>query len=389
MAFRERVARPRHSIGRWPSAASGSMSPCSSTSPRKTSSRGWPAAGSARPTATSTTSLEPARVAGICDLDGSDLVQREDDREETVRARMAQQIAPLREVVDHYRATGVLRTIDGAPPDRRGDGRSAGRDGPRARGGLIVVTRKSRSEIERMRQAGRIVAEVLDKIEAELRPGVSAADLDAMAEAHIRDAGAVPSFKGYPGINPQRPFPASVCISIDDEIVHGIPGVADDPGRPDRLGRCRRDRRRLARRRRADILHRRAAATGPRADRPDPRRDARRASPPPSPATTSTTSRPPSRTWPGRAGLGIIRQFVGHGIGTDDARGAAGARTTGRGARAASSSPGSASRSSRCSRSASTTRGSSATTGRSSPRTAPWPRISSIRSPSPRMARRS
>jgi methionyl aminopeptidase len=87
-----------------------------------------------------------------------------------------------------------------------------------------VVTRKSRSEIERMRQAGRIVAEVLDLIGAELRPGVSAAHLDAIAEAHIRGAGAVPSFKGYPGINPKRPFPASVCISVDDEIVHGIPG---------------------------------------------------------------------------------------------------------------------------------------------------------------------
>jgi len=88
-----------------------------------------------------------------------------------------------------------------------------------------MVTRKSRSEIERMRQAGRVVAQVLDKIEAALGPGVSTADLDAMAEAHIRAAGAIPSFKGYPGINPRRPFPASVCISIDDEIVHGIPGA--------------------------------------------------------------------------------------------------------------------------------------------------------------------
>jgi methionyl aminopeptidase len=87
-----------------------------------------------------------------------------------------------------------------------------------------MVTRKSRAEIERMRRAGRVVAEVLDKIEAELRPGVSTARLDAIAEAHIRASGATPSFKGYPGINPRRPFPASVCISIDDEIVHGIPG---------------------------------------------------------------------------------------------------------------------------------------------------------------------
>ena len=87
-----------------------------------------------------------------------------------------------------------------------------------------MVTRKSRAEIERMRRAGRVVAEVLDLIGKELRPGVSTADLDALAEAHIRGSGATPSFKGYSGINPRRPFPASVCISIDDEIVHGIPG---------------------------------------------------------------------------------------------------------------------------------------------------------------------
>jgi methionyl aminopeptidase len=87
-----------------------------------------------------------------------------------------------------------------------------------------MVTRKSRSEIERMRRAGRVVGEILDIIEAQIRPGVSTAHLDALAEEHIRKSGATPSFKGYPGINPRRPFPASVCISIDDEIVHGIPG---------------------------------------------------------------------------------------------------------------------------------------------------------------------
>ncbi len=53
---------------------------------------------------------------GVCDLDGSPLVQREDDREETVRARMSQQIPPLLDVVAHYRATGVLRSIDGLRP---------------------------------------------------------------------------------------------------------------------------------------------------------------------------------------------------------------------------------------------------------------------------------
>jgi methionyl aminopeptidase len=87
-----------------------------------------------------------------------------------------------------------------------------------------MVTRKSRSEIERMRRAGTIVAEVLDLIEAELAPGVSTAHLDQIAYRHIRKSGAVPSFLDYPGVNPRRPFPGSICVSIDDEIVHGIPG---------------------------------------------------------------------------------------------------------------------------------------------------------------------
>ena len=88
----------------------------------------------------------------------------------------------------------------------------------------MAVTLKSAAEIDRMRRAGRVVAEVLALVESELRPGVSTAHLDALAEAHIRRSGAIPSFKGYPGVNPRRPFPASVCVSIDDEIVHGIPG---------------------------------------------------------------------------------------------------------------------------------------------------------------------
>jgi methionyl aminopeptidase len=81
-----------------------------------------------------------------------------------------------------------------------------------------MVTRKSKGEIEKMRTAGRIVAEVLALVEAELKPGVSTGHLDRIAEKYIRAAGAVPSFKGYHG------YPASLCISLDDEVVHGIPG---------------------------------------------------------------------------------------------------------------------------------------------------------------------
>jgi methionyl aminopeptidase len=85
-----------------------------------------------------------------------------------------------------------------------------------------MVTRKSRREIEKMRIAGRIVAEVLALVESELRPGVTTGHLDRIAERHIRSAGAVPSFLGYG--HRTNPFPASLCISIDQEVVHGIPG---------------------------------------------------------------------------------------------------------------------------------------------------------------------
>jgi methionyl aminopeptidase len=66
------------------------------------------------------------------------------------------------------------------------------------------------------------VAEVLALVESELKPGVSTAHLDRLAERHIRSAGAVPSFKGYG--HRSNPFPASLCISLDEEVVHGIPG---------------------------------------------------------------------------------------------------------------------------------------------------------------------
>ena len=85
-----------------------------------------------------------------------------------------------------------------------------------------MVTRKSRDEIARMRKAGRVVAEVLALVESELKPGVTTGHLDQLAERHIRAAGAVPSFKGYG--DRRNPFPASLCVSIDDEVVHGVPG---------------------------------------------------------------------------------------------------------------------------------------------------------------------
>jgi methionyl aminopeptidase len=83
---------------------------------------------------------------------------------------------------------------------------------------MVLVPHRTRQEIDLMRQAGRIVAGVLALMEEELKPGVTTAALDAIAEDFIRKSGARPSFKGYRG------FPACICVSIDDEVVHGIPG---------------------------------------------------------------------------------------------------------------------------------------------------------------------
>jgi methionyl aminopeptidase len=81
-----------------------------------------------------------------------------------------------------------------------------------------MIIRKSKSEVEKMRAAGQIVARVLKRLSAMVEPGITTRDLDSEAEKMIRDAGAYPTFKGYHG------YPASICASINDEVVHGIPG---------------------------------------------------------------------------------------------------------------------------------------------------------------------
>ncbi|MHB1018464.1 MAG: type I methionyl aminopeptidase [Coriobacteriia bacterium] len=81
-----------------------------------------------------------------------------------------------------------------------------------------MIIAKSPSELEIMREAGRITSSALDAVAAAVRPGVTTAELDAVAEDTIVRAGARPAFKGYHG------FPATLCTSVDDQVVHGIPG---------------------------------------------------------------------------------------------------------------------------------------------------------------------
>ena len=86
-----------------------------------------------------------------------------------------------------------------------------------------MILLKSRDQIERMRAASGIVAEILLAVRERVRPGVTTAELDELAEEMTHQRGARPAFKGYTVAG--RAFPASICISINDEVVHGIPSA--------------------------------------------------------------------------------------------------------------------------------------------------------------------
>lgn len=81
-----------------------------------------------------------------------------------------------------------------------------------------MIVLRSKREIELLRSAGRIVAETHETLRTHVKPGITTRELDAIAEDTIRKLGGEPAFKGYGG------FPASICASVNDEVVHGIPG---------------------------------------------------------------------------------------------------------------------------------------------------------------------
>lgn len=101
--------------------------------------------------------------------------------------------------------------------DRRSSARESGEMGRR---GIIL---KSDRELELMRRAGLLVNRVLNEVRQATKPGVSTADLNDLAEAIIRDAGAKPLFKGVVNKEARFPFPAALCTSVNEQVVHGIP----------------------------------------------------------------------------------------------------------------------------------------------------------------------
>src|SRR5205823_504476 len=113
--------------------------------------------------------FNPPPEPGICPFDGTPLVQRPDDNEETARTRVAVYLRDTMPVIDYYRQKGLVSEVNA----------------------LLVGA---------------------------CRPGVKTAEIDKLADRRIREAGGRPGFLGYNG------FPKSICISINDEAVHGIPG---------------------------------------------------------------------------------------------------------------------------------------------------------------------
>src|SRR3954471_7077997 len=82
-----------------------------------------------------------------------------------------------------------------------------------------MIIGKSKRELEKMRAAGQLVGQVRERLREMVEPGITTMDLDQAAEKMIRDAGAVPTFKGYNG------FPYSICASVNEQVVHGFPST--------------------------------------------------------------------------------------------------------------------------------------------------------------------
>ena len=176
---------------------------------------------------------DPANVQR-CEKCGGELVSRSDDTEAVVRERLKIYWRDTRPIIAYYGGRPTFRSIDGAQtPEQvragadRGrvgggrGGRAPGRQGRRRpvgrRGSAGVITCRSSAELERLARVNGLVARVLSELMGAVAPGKTTRELDELAERRLREAGAVPAFKGYHG------YPATICASVNEQVIHGIP----------------------------------------------------------------------------------------------------------------------------------------------------------------------
>ena len=114
-----------------------------------------------------------------------------------------------------------------------------------------MIVCRSASEIERLARVNELVARVLAELKATVQPGITTAVLDELAERRLAEAGAEPAFKGYHG------YPATICASVNEQVVHGIPSTRAARRRRHRVDRHGREARRVFRRLRGDGAGRR------------------------------------------------------------------------------------------------------------------------------------
>ncbi len=162
----------------------------------------------------------PPLVNWTCDVCGGEVVQREDDTEEAIERRLnlyEEETAPL---LDWYKERSLLAEINGTGSPDAVTRRVVGaidvlRQKLQGEGGAV---RRNDDELAKMRRAGKVVAEMHEATRAAAKPGVTTADLDAVAREVLERRGATSNFLGYHG------FPAVICTSPNSMIVHGIPG---------------------------------------------------------------------------------------------------------------------------------------------------------------------
>ena len=156
---------------------------------------------------------DPPKKPGVCDACGTALVQREDDQESVVAQRLREYDERTFPLIEYYRTRARMVPIDGYRPMD-----VVFAELLEAVGGAGVSVQKSWSELQTMHRACSIVVETLDVLEAAAVPGVTTKELDRIAREQIEKAGAQPAFLGYRG------YPATLCVSVNEEVVHGIPG---------------------------------------------------------------------------------------------------------------------------------------------------------------------